>query len=366
MNLWSTKARQGHRLHRICPYQGSFPPQLPAYFLGLVPDAKTVLDPFTGRGTVILEAVLHGKTVYGVDVNPVALALSRVKLNCASKVDIINEIEGLDLSGSAPSPPDDVEPFFHPETWEQVYNLRGIERSPTLTALILGRLHGHSPGFFSTTTFNVISVNAASLRRARKKHGTRPEPRDVKKILLSAASRFIPDIGVQGEGEILKGDARNLPFPDNSVDFVVTSPPFLDVIDYADVNWLRLWFLGAESPLTFIRKTRDYTNFICACLRELARVAKPTAHIVFEVGPVKRDLKLSDLIVHAAAGILHVEQTVTQSFEGDGVPKISRAMKKGQKTTTMENNCVVMRPFEGTVDLEIKVPEEEPSILDLF
>ena len=365
--LWDTQAKQGHKLHRLCPYQGSFPPQLPAYFLDQVPDAQVILDPFVGRGTVVLEAVLRDRLVHGLDVNPVALALSQVKLQCASRREVCEEIDALDLTGDAPDPPEDIEPFFHPETWRQVYCLREAQRSPTLTALTLGRLHGHSVGFFSTKTFNVISVHGASLRKSMVKHGTTSEKRDVRSILYGAAERFLPETEIQGRGDILPGDARQIPLPENSVDFVVTSPPFLDVIDYRDVNWLRLWFLDAQSPDTFVKGVEEYNQFLRQCLQELARVVKPSGHIVFEVGPVQRNHRLDNLVIAAAKGILHVEQVATQSFEGKGVAKISRAMSGGEETTTMENNCVVMRPSEEGSDLVLPVADlDDDPIGDLF
>jgi len=367
MTLWPTKPKRGHKLHQVCSYQGCFPPQLPGFFLDLVPEAQTVLDPFVGRGTVALEATIRGKTFYGTDVNPVALALSRVKLNCDTQPKVMEEIEALNLEGEAPPPPPEVEPFYHPDTWPQVYHLREADRSPTLTALAMGRLHGHSAGFFSTETYNVFSVRAKSLLTAMAKHKTEPEFRNVKYILRQAAVKFIPVEGHKGDGKIQEGDARRLPLPDDSVDMVVTSPPFLDVIDYADQNWLRLWFLKAEEPSTFIRDAKKYLQFLKDCLTELARVVKPTGRIIFEVGPVQRDKKLSDMVVEAAQGILHVERMVTNSFEDELVSKISRAMKDGEKTTTMENNCVIMRRLESPLDdLVIPEPEPEVDVLDLW
>ena len=370
-SLWSTKSRQGHHLHQMCPYQGSFPPQLPAYFLDRLP-GKVVLDPFAGRGTVILEAVLRGRTAYGGDISPVARALSQVKLHCAKQADVLEEIRSLDLTGDAPYPPPEIEPFFHPETWTQVYCLKHTEKSPTLTALALGRLHGHSSGFFSGFTFNVISVSGKSLKKAQEKHGTSPEPRDVRILLEKAAMHFIPPGGIQGEGNIYAGDARHIPLPDASVDVVVTSPPFLDVIDYIDVNWLRLWFLGEKDPpATFIRDEGEYKLFLKGCLQELSRVLAPEGTIVFEVGPVKRNTRLDDVVCEAAEGVLRVEDRVTNFFSGEDVPKISRAMTGGEKTTTMENNCVVLkhegsgRLPEGWAD-RAEVPPESPSLEDFF
>jgi SAM-dependent methyltransferase len=365
--LWTLNSKSFHPLHRICSYMGSFPPQLPAFFLDKYPEAKTVLDPFAGRGTTVLEAVLRGKKVYGVDVSPLARLLSSVKVTCPTMVDVVQEIYSLNLNGDGdvPPPPEDVAPFYDEATWRQVWRLREAKRSDALTALALGKLHGHSSGFFSCTTFNVVSIHGAALTKLKDKHrGVVKEKgkvtfvegtRNVTGLLRTAAKKFLPNEPVQGDGQILAADARNIPLPDGSIDIIITSPPFLDVIDYADVNWLRLWFLGHDYqrvPTTFFRSMADYKTFLRDVLRELARLLSPTGHIVFEVGPVKRETKLSDLVVEAAQGILDVEETLVHSFATDengevgaSVSKISRAMQKdaGKLTTTMENQCVVLR-----------------------
>lgn len=354
--LWDVKQRQGHMLHRICPYQGSFPPQLPAYFLDSY-KGNVVLDPFCGRGTVLLEAVLRGRYAIGVDLLRTAQVLSGVKLMCPERAYVMREIDALDLSSKAPPIPEEFSDLYHKETWRQVWNLRKTTRSQALTALALGRLHGHSPGFFSTFTFNVVSVRPKALKRLRAKHGTELPVRDVKEILRRAAQRFIPEQEHRYDGEVVIGDARHLlHLESNSVDLVITSPPFFDVVDYPDVNWVRQWFLGAadtakQSPFS-IPKAEDYLQFLVDVLTELRRVVKPRGVVVFEVGPVKRNMKMADLVIGAAQGIFDVEKVVVNEFgakhlERSSVPKISRAMGKGAsagtETTTTANMCVVMR-----------------------
>ena len=75
-----------------------------------------------------------------------------------------------------------------------------------------------------------------------------------------------------------------------SVDLVVTSPPFLDVVDYAGDNWLRCWFAGvdpAEVNLTILKKIEDWRAAMAQVFVELARVLKRGGHVAFEVGEVR-------------------------------------------------------------------------------
>ena len=75
----------------------------------------------------------------------------------------------------------------------------------------------------------------------------------------------------------------------NSVSLVVTSPPFLNVVQYAADNWLRCWFAGIDPnavKLTLPKKLTDWQAAMFQVFRELHRVLKPGGHVAFEVGEV--------------------------------------------------------------------------------
>ena len=344
--LWPRKSKQGNRLHQICPYHGKFPQQLPAYYLDMYADAEVILDPFSGCGTTVLEATLRNKFVYGADVSPLACLLSYVKLHCPTKATVLAEIEALQLSGPAPEPPDDLRPFYHPETWRQLWCLREHPKSVALTAVAVGKLHGHSKGFLSCYTYNVFSVPAASLRRAQVKHGTVPEFRDVKTALSTAAKHFLPEQPIEGRGYVLQASAECLQLPDACVDLIITSPPFLNVINYTEANWIRLWFLKqGQLEQAFYSSVPAYQEFLGRALFEMHRLLKPGGRAIVEVGPIKKMRDLHNCVVDAR-GALEIERLDVNEFsseDGKSVPKISRANNKGKETTTTSNVCVVMR-----------------------
>ena len=73
--------RREHPLHSMSSYLGGFPPRTPrAIIEQWVPPRVTVLDPFCGSGTTLLEAALSGRRAIGVDLNPLAVALASAKL----------------------------------------------------------------------------------------------------------------------------------------------------------------------------------------------------------------------------------------------------------------------------------------------
>ena len=131
-----------------------------------------------------------------------------------------------------------------------------------------------------------------------------------------------------------------------SVSLVVTSPPFLDVVQYAQDNWLRCWFCGIDAdavPLTIQRKLDDWQASMTEVFVELARVVTPGGFVAFEVGEVRGgQVKLEDAVVPCgvAAGlepelILINDQKFTKTANCWGVSNNTRG--------TNTNRVVVFR-----------------------
>jgi hypothetical protein len=130
------------------------------------------------------------------------------------------------------------------------------------------------------------------------------------------------------------------------VSLVVTSPPFLDVVQYAEDNWLRCWFTGidvASVNLTLPRKLEKWQEAMTAVFRELQRIVKAGGHVAFEVGEVhggKTKLEQAVLPCGIAAGLEPVlvlinDQQFTKTANCWGVDN----MAKGTNT----NRIVLFR-----------------------
>ena len=91
---------------------------------------------------------------------------------------------------------------------------------------------------------------------------------------------------------------------DGSIDLVVTSPPFLDVVNYAGDNWLRGWFCRIDAervPITMARRVEDWRDAMRAVFEELHRVVRPGGFVAFEVGEVRRGtVRLEEAVLPAA------------------------------------------------------------------
>ena len=164
----------------------------------------------------------------------------------------------------------------------------------------LNRLTGHSSGFFSVYTLPPNqAVSVESQRRINEKRGQVPPRRDVKRIMLKKTKSLLKDCvppgcrRLPGEGApwILTASSDATPqIPDESVSLVVTSPPFLDVVDYEQDNWLRSWFAGIDPKsvrITMEKGLAGWRKAMSAVFRELGRIVKHGGYVAFEVGEVR-------------------------------------------------------------------------------
>ena len=121
---------------------------------------------------------------------------------------------------------------------------------------------------------------------------------------------------------LMTGQAASMPrVPSSSVQLVVTSPPFLDVVQYADDNWLRCWFCGIDAkavPMTMARSVEAWRSAMAEVFAELYRVVRPGGYVAFEVGEVRKGkVRLDEHVVPVAAAAGFDPQLVmlhTQDF----------------------------------------------------
>jgi hypothetical protein len=329
-SFWSPKQRGGHSLHEVS-YRACFKPELPRFFIDRLtrPD-DVVYDPFVGRGTTCLEAALRGRRPVGCDVNPLSRALLNPRLRPPRLEDVRDRLAEIDLDSEVVTPRD-LRVFYHPDTLQQVCALRGyligreadgrqdsVDRWIRMVAM--NRLTGHSTGFFSVYTMPPNqAVSVASQRKINLRRKQKPTRRDVPALILRKTKALLRDCDTETRNSLarvapysdtLTAPAANTPqLSDGYVDLVVTSPPFLDVVDYAKDNWLRSWFCGIDADnvqLTTPRSIDEWRGAMTAVFHELARVLRPGGHIAFEVGEVRKGkCRLEEHVVPcgAAAGL---------------------------------------------------------------
>ncbi len=300
--FWTAKQRAGHSIHEIS-YRACYKPQLPAYFIQKFCKSKSVVyDPFMGRGTTLIEAQLHGHKAVGNDINPLSKVLTSPRLNPPMLTNIEKRLSEVDLSNDAEIDPD-LLVFFHEDTLSEIYGWRTYfqqEQLDTVDAWLqmvaCSRLTGHSSGFFSVFTLPPnLAASIASQRKINEKRNQKPEYRDTKALIYRKSKQLLrhnlPNHYWRDDVVLLTESADNTPqIPDESVDLVVTSPPFLDIVDYEQDNWLRMWFCNIEieaGKIWQLKSLEDWVARMKDVLVELHRILKGTGKIAFEVGEVR-------------------------------------------------------------------------------
>lgn len=320
--FWTSRQRACNSLHEIS-YRACFKPQLPHFFISrLTEPGAVVYDPFMGRGTTLIEAGLMGRVPYGNDVNPLSKMLAAPRLRPPTVEEVSNRLAEIHF-GTFTSDSEDLLAFFHPDTLSQIASLRNYLLYAITDGMMdwtdrwirmvaLNRLTGHSNGFFSVRTLPPNqAVSPARQRLINAEHGLKPEPRDVPALIIKKTISLLRDANervreamfyASRASRIFSVDARSVPrMCWGEVDLVVTSPPFLDVVDYAGDNWLRCWFAGIEAEdvaITIAKKVDDWKEVMTAVLKELHRVVKKGGHVAFEVGEVRNGtIKLEEAVI---------------------------------------------------------------------
>ena len=321
--FWTARQRQSHSIHEVS-YRACFKAQLPEFFISrLTRCGDWVHDPFMGRGTTPVQASLMGRRPVGNDINPLSVLLARPRMQPPTLKQISDRLSEVSWD-DAEQGPDDLLAFYHPETLRKIMALRGwlLKRAPVsdlqpdhvddwIRMVAINRLSGHSSGFFSGRSMppnQAVSVKAQ--QRINEKLGVKPPERDVVAIVMKK-SRTLLASGVPPEHPpalLSVGQAAQTnSIPEGSVALVVTSPPFLDIVQYAADNWLRCWFAGIDLSSVAIAMHRDeasWTKMVHDVLKEQARILRPGGHVAFEVGEVRGGkVLLEQLVWKAAAGL---------------------------------------------------------------
>ncbi len=317
--FWTARQRQAHSIHEVS-YRACFKPQLPAFFIErLTSPGDAVYDPFMGRGTTPVQAGLMGRRPVGNDINPLSVLMARPRLRPPALADVARRLAQVPwASGSIDRA--DLRAFYSERTLTHICALRSwlIDRAPLgkdadpvddwIRMVAINRLTGHSPGFFSVYTLPPNqAVSVASQQKINARRSQAPDDRDVPRLILKKSRSLLADGPMPHHPEpiLTTSSAHATPeLRDGSVALVVTSPPFLDIVQYADDNWLRSWFAAIDARTVAIahhRTEAGWQNMVRATLCELARVVRPGGHVAFEVGEVRNGRVLLERLVWQAA-----------------------------------------------------------------
>lgn len=299
--------RWGHPAHSMCSYMASFPPKVPHYFIDRFTNkGDIVLDPFSGRGTTPAEACLMGRVGIGIDLNPIAYVLTKAKVNPPNRKKLLARIEYLESnfkSQDTSQIPEKIKMLYSDVTIQQLlflkkeldYKKKNVDNF--IMALILGGMHGDSgkPSYMSIPMPNTFSMSPNYVRNFIDKHNLKPPKHNVFEVVKHRLKRAYNENMPKVKGKAYLDDFRNIPkiFNKNryKADLIFTSPPYLKVIKYGKMNWIRLWMFDddpkeIDMKLDAGHTVPTYMEFMTETLNKFEIVMKEDALCFMVVGQV--------------------------------------------------------------------------------
>ncbi len=291
-----TRSVNQYLTHWIYPYKGKFHPQMIRALLNIIGLSRgdTVLDPFIGSGTTAVEAQLLGINCVGIDISPLCVLQSRVK---TESIDVLPEILE-----------------WKEEMLKRVnvnlFNLGGKSLDDAINEIPNEKVRN----FFQMAKLVAVSDNAR-----RKREFSSAFRKNLEIMILSVKDYVdvVKELDLKlGKVDIEVGDSRALPLEDNSIDGIVTSPPYSIALDYVsndahalkvlgyDLQDLREKFIGVRG--TGQRRIELYNEDMRESLREMYRVLKPKKYAAIVIGNATyqgREIKTVEFLVDYATRV---------------------------------------------------------------
>lgn len=392
---WANK-KDNNPLHSLCSYLGAFPPSLANYFIKHFTDeGDLVFDPFSGRGTTLLEARILKRRAVASDLNPIALSLSKAKSHFLNVQNIISRINELEKNYDYPlflpeanAQPDEIHLIYHPRTLAQLCYLRMLlikskdKIDEFLVGAVLGIMHGGerkdgSSGYLSISMPNTFSMSPEYVRRFVQTNQLNREFRDVFQLLKEKTIRAFGKIKQpKHEGVVVESNAKEIStHPElkkylKKINLVLTSPPYLGIVNYARQNWIRSWFLRAD-PIEVSSRLDDDLNlfewvkFSKDTLLEFKKFLSPEGVAVLVIGDVAKS-KHSVIPLAREFSLMVKENQIFKNiwvFSDyiHGGDKTTRIWGETKGKATATDRIVILsdiNPFEKRPDMESSLTYE--------
>jgi len=275
-----------------------------------------VVDPFGGCGTTLVEAKLAGRKSYGFDINPVAKLITQVKIT-PIKPETLNNSLNKFINIYKVTPP--ISPVINIDRityWFDTHII--IELNRIYNAI--KALKNYKVRRFYLCAFSHILKNCSRwLMKSTKPqidpNKLIPAPFDVflhhLRSMINRNSQFYSILQQNGISEVetkmrISDSTKKLPIPSNSVDLIITSPPYVTSYEYADLHQLPLLWFGNDHEYfkKWGRHAKDFDNFrkkfIGTSLRKKSRsktLNSPTAEkIIMQLS--KKDVGVCNNVTH--------------------------------------------------------------------
>jgi len=298
--------------HNFHTYPAKFIPQIPKSTIkALTKEGDIILDPFCGCGTTLVEAKLLNRNAIGVDLNPIATLVSKAK-TYKIKEEQINFTQNLLTEIKK-----DISKFYNKNKVCIIYEIPSFNninhwfQSNVLNELGIIKAHIDKVNDENFRNYLYTAFSSIIVSVSNQESDTRFAAinKDIKPFrTFFEFSRKIEDMNNRiiefsrkasdSDIKIFTADTQNMKFlKDNSVDHIVTSPPYANTYDYYLYHKFRMYWLGYDvksvqdneigSRNRHSSKKEDISTFkegLSNCLKEMSRVLKKDKFAVIVIG----------------------------------------------------------------------------------
>ena len=322
-------------IHGIYPYRGKISSLEASGIIKQIPQKAILLDPFCGSGTIIFESIMNNIDTLGVDNNPLAYILTKGKVNCLehNRENFIYEVKKI-ISKSKdldkfPDMPESAKKHFH--------NLSSKE------IMRVSYFFENMSDYLKTAFLGAIALTARGCNHYKWTSSTVGKDINPKRYInfydkfAEKVSKHHPQISKENNSKIFLGDSRKLSkfISEKSVDFVFTSPPYFDCLDYTSYyGKIILEILGYDRlkiKKKLIQNIKNYKEDMKKVMEEIIKITKDNARIIFVVGDKKIGKEIikgsdlfSELIKHKPLKVIEREYTNSSSQVFDKLNKTKR------------------------------------------
>lgn len=382
--------REFSKIHQMSAYLAMFPPNLPHFFIeNFSKQDDIIFDPFSGRGTTAFEACRMGRIGVGNDLNPLAVCLTKSKVQIPSQKTIPNKNKILkrlfDLEKTYTQTKidiknisNDIKMLYDEElTLPQLFFLKqNLNKNKIvdnfILAILTGLMHGKhrkdgSSIYCSIDMPNTFSMSPNYVRNFIKHHKLTKPKQNVFRLLenrinaiLEQDNAVLKDLSRYKKGYCFKNDATKSSgdiikkYGKNSVQLIITSPPYLKNIHYGKYNWIRLWLLNEntnelDKKVSIYHQTQKikdikdnlpfekYAQYMQCLFSSWHKILKPKSYAFVVIGDVD-DKNLAkdtwEYIQKNGGCKLKLKQIIDDNIESNGKRKVTRiwGQKKGKAT----------------------------------
>jgi len=320
----------GHPIHSLLSYPSKLKPSI-AYFLVKLfsKPGDTILDPFSGSGTIPFEACLQGRKGVGVDIQPLAYFSTKAKVYGITLNELEKQLATLSKTiqknkSKSYNVEDEIKEYYHKNTLSEIlaaksFLLKSKNDYSFLISCLAHILHGNRPYALSRRSHNIMPWP--------------PKGPTIYKNLIEKLTEKVHRMKSDAlnndfvKGESYQREVTNLGFKSNSMDSIITSPPFIYNRDFLRMNRIRLWFCGWDFKKqqlmrdSFIENIPDISLY-SKVFQEFHRVLKKNSLCILHLGIVKNlDMakELSVVAKESKFNVLKIKNEDSTSLESHGI-----------------------------------------------